>query len=160
MLKKLNQLLALFMETSIVAGLFLVLILGVFSIFGRWAGVSPLWIDPLIRHLVLLLAFLGAALASQKNLHIKMDAFTKIIEKWPSKIRSIIEIFSTGITVVVLFFLTYSSYQFFLVEKEYAQEAILGLQSHYLVFIIPFGFSLMVMATFFKWLELWRPNHE
>ena len=124
----------------------LVLILGfsVSSIFLRWAGVSPLWIEPLVRHLVFLSAFFGGSLATSKGVHIKIDVLTHLMERSSSRIlhwlhRNSIALFCFIVTVS----LTKASYDFYLVEKEFGSAAFLNIHSSWLVAIIPFGMGLI-----------------
>jgi TRAP-type C4-dicarboxylate transport system permease small subunit len=124
--------------------LFLTLILAVFSIVLRWFGASFMWLEPLIRHLVFLSAFLGGSLATSKNVHIRVDLVTKLLEgsksnllKWLHK--NIVSLFS----VVTCAFLLKASWDFYQVEKEFGAPAFLEIHSSYLVFIIPFGLGLI-----------------
>ncbi len=134
----------------LVLGIVSLIIIGMLGIVFRWMGQSPLWIDPLVRHLVLLVAFLGATLASGSLQHIKIDVFSHFIDKSPAWIKILIERWVQLVTTIITGYLSYASYQFFLIEKEYPQPSFLGLESHHLVFIIPFGFFLVTLMSFLK----------
>ena len=71
---------------SLVACLLIILTLAVLAIVLRWLGSSVMWIEPLVRHLVFLSAFLGGSVATSKRVHIKVDLLTKLVEKSQSKI--------------------------------------------------------------------------
>ena len=129
---------------GIIASLLNILFCAVLSIVLRWLGKSELWIEPMVRHLVFLSAFFGGSLATSKNVHIRVDLFTKIIEASSSKFlkwlqHNILNLFC----LVVCAVLTKASYDFYLVEKEYGAPSFLGIHSGYLVAIIPFGMGLI-----------------
>ncbi len=124
--------------------LFLILGFAVLSIVLRWLGESPSWLDPLVRHIVFLSAFLGGSLATSKNVHIKVDLLTKVVEASSSKVlhwlhRNLVAFFCFVTTLILM----KASFDFFLVEKEFGAPAILGIHSAYLVGIIPFGMGLI-----------------
>lgn len=134
---------------GIILCLYVILTFAVLSIILRWMGMSPSWIEPMIRHIVFLSAFFGGSLATSKNVHIKVDVLAKLIENTNSKIlhwahRNLISFFCLVVTIV----LAKSSYEFFLVEKEFGAEAFLGLHSSWLIAIIPFGMGLIAFRFF------------
>jgi TRAP-type C4-dicarboxylate transport system permease small subunit len=134
---------------GLVAALFMILGLSVFAIVLRWLGSSLMWIEPLVRHLVFLSAFLGGSLATSKNVHIKVDLFTKLLERSHSKIihwihKNLIALFCLIVCVV----LTKSGWDFYLVEKEFGAPGFLHIHSAYLVGIIPFGMGLIALRFF------------
>lgn len=135
-----------FSRWGLILCLFVILTLAVGAIFFRWAGMSFLWLEPLVRHLVFLSAFLGGSLASRKGVHIRIDLFTKLVEKSSSKIlhwvhQNLISLFCT----LTLIGLLEASWAFYLTEKEFGGGALLGLHSSHLVFIIPFGVGLILL---------------
>ena len=48
--------------------LFGMLFFTLFNIVARWFGMSFLWIDPLVRHMVFLSAFMGAVMATGREI--------------------------------------------------------------------------------------------
>lgn len=134
---------------GIVAGLFLILFMAVLSIVLRWFGQSLMWLEPMIRHLVFLIAFLGGSLATSKNVHIRIDMLTKLIEVSQSKIlkwlhHNLISLFC----LITCVFLMKSAYDFFQVEREFGSPAFLEIHSSWLVGIIPFGMGLIALRFF------------
>src|SRR4051794_28943280 len=100
---------------GLITCLFGILSLAVASIVMRWLGMSPPWLEPLVRHMVFLSAFLGGSLATSKGVHIKVDILTYLVEHSRSKVlhwihRNIIALFCF-ITCVALM---KSGYDFFL----------------------------------------------
>ena len=146
-IEKLDDSVQWFSEKAIVLGVFLMIGLSFFSIVLRWSGQSMMWIDPLVRHLVLVCAFLGASIATRKGMHIKMDVFLKFIEKLPASAQKAIKIFVNTFTFVVLIFFIKSAYDFFLMEQEFGGEAFLGISSGTMVMIIPLGMALVALRT-------------
>lgn len=135
-----------FSRWGIVSSFFTILSLAVLSIVLRWMGKSPLWLEPLVRHLVFLSAFLGGSLATSKGVHIKVDILTHLVEGSKSKAlhwfhRNIISLFCLITTVI----LTKAAWDFFLVEKEFGAPSFLSIHSAYLVGIIPFGMGLIAL---------------
>lgn len=136
---------------GIIISLFAILLLAVSSIVLRWMGKSPMWIEPLTRHLVFLAAFLGGSLATSKGVHIRVDILTKVVEASHSKVlhwlhQNLVAVFCT----ITSFLLMKASWDFYLVEKEFGAPAFLNIHSAYLVFIIPFGMGLIGMRFFNK----------
>ena len=131
---------------GIILCLLIILSLAVSSIVLRWMGMSPLWIEPLIRHLVFLSAFLGGSLATSKRVHIKIDLLTHVLDKSSSRIlhwlhSNIISLFCL-ITVTVLM---KASWDFYLVEEEFGAPAFLEIHSSWLVGIVPLGLGLIAL---------------
>lgn len=150
---RLVQLFDVFLEKvskyGLIACLFIILGFSVVSIVLRWIGSSEMWIEPLIRHFVFLSAFLGGSLATSKDVHIKIDLLTKLVERSHSKIlhwlhRNLLSLFC----FIVCLILTKTSWDFFLIEKEFGVPAFLNIHSAYLVGIIPLGMGLIALRFF------------
>lgn len=144
-----DEILDRFSRYGIVVCLFSILGLAVFAIVLRWIGSSMMWIEPLVRHLVFLSAFLGGSLATSKNVHIRVDLLTKLIELTHSKMllwfhKNLISIFCLIVCVV----LAKSGWDFYLVEKEFGAPSFLSIHSATLVGIIPFGMGLIALRFF------------
>jgi len=131
---------------SLVLALAIILVLAVSSIVLRWFGHSFMWLEPLVRHLVFLSSFLGGSLATSKNVHIRVDLLTKLIDSSNSKF---LKWFHHNLVSLFCFLtclaLVYASYEFFKVEKEYGAPAFLDIHSSWLVFIIPMGIGLIAL---------------
>lgn len=133
-----------FSRWGLILSLFMILGFSVASIILRWMGMSPLWIEPMVRHMVFLSAFFGGSLATSKGVHIKIDVMTHLLERTSSRIvhwlyRNLIALFCLIVCVALL----KASYDFYLVEKEFGAPAFLNIHSSWLVGIIPFGMSLI-----------------
>lgn len=103
-----------------------------------------LWADPLLRHMVLWMGFLGASLATQKERHISIDLITRFLS--PKKThftRIVTNLFAAG----VCWFLTEAGWTFLQNERETGDILLtIGAQSFpawWFQIIIPVGFGLM-----------------
>lgn len=142
-----------FSHWGLVISVALMLILTVLSIVLRWFNTTFMWIDPLVRHLVFLAAFLGGALATGRDEHIGIDVIPKILEN--KKMFALQRNFNRAIYLFSTFaciWLLISGYDFFKVEIQYGKHTFLGLHSAVLVGIIPVGFSMMAYRFFYKFL--------
>lgn len=115
----------------------------------RWFGSSVMWIDPLVRHLVFLSAFLGGSLATSAQQHIKIDLFSRLVEMSSSKVlhwihRNLVTLFCFLTTLI----LVKASWDFYLVEREFGAPSFLEIHSAWLVAIIPFGMGLICLRFF------------
>lgn len=134
------------------------LLLTVLNIVLRWVNTTLLWIDPLVRHLVFLTAFLGGVLATGKDNHIRIDLIGKVLESfkkeglalWINRVVYLIAMIATGL-------LAKAGQDFAKMEFEFGKEAFLGIHSGVLTSIIPVGmglifirFGLRLLLTFTK----------
>jgi TRAP-type C4-dicarboxylate transport system permease small subunit len=118
------------------------------SIILRWLGTSLLWIDPLVRHLVLVGAFSGGCLAVAKKNHIRIDLAAKILEKAPHLLQSTVERLLMLASALISLALMLSAWNFFQMESEFGSESFLGIHSSLWVGILPAGWMLLS----FRWL--------
>ncbi len=152
-MKKLGQIIDSLCTNVLFVIVFLMIGLSLISIIARLFSVTSMWIDPLLRHLVFLSAFLGGVLAIGSDKHIKIDVLSKFIEykyKDSPKFQSYYQFFTLIITLLIVYFLGKAGYDFFLTEKEYGQEVFLGLHSSTLTSIIPIGFFLILLRGIIK----------
>ena len=120
------------------------LVLTLFGVVLRWLGMSFPWIDPLVRHLVLLATFLGGVLAVGKGQHIAIDLYGKRLaaqKRW--RAFRLHKKFLLLISTMAVFWFAWVSWSFAASEWEYGRPDFLGLHSGLLVSIIPFGFILL-----------------
>ena len=139
---------------ALVASVLTMLVLAVLIIVLRWFSITFHWIEPFIRHLVFLCAFLGGVLATGKRTHIGIDIVGKFLESkqnwtallWVQRIVSIA-------CAVICFYLIKAGLDFVAVEAKYGKDVFLGIHSKVLVAIIPFGFSLIGYRFFYIFLS-------
>ena len=149
---------------GIVISVLLMLVLTVTNIVFRWFNISFLWIDPLVRHLVFLSAFLGGSLATGKDNHIRIDLASKLLENMHRPTLKIwIERVVYMVTIIATVLLAKSGFDFTKIELEFGKEVFLGIHSGYMVGIIPFGMGLISLRFFLRFLltfEILKATHE
>jgi len=144
MIKKIDKFIHRVIFCTVVVAVLLMLSLTVFNIVLRWFNTSVLWIDPFVRHLVFLSAFLGGALATGENNHIRIDILSKLFESIEKpNLKKWIDRMVVLVTLITTLFLTKAGYDFSLVELEFGKSVFLGIHSGALVSIIPFGMGLI-----------------
>ena len=144
MIAKLDRFIEKFAQTLIGVCLFFMLGLTLLNIVARWFNETFMWIDPLVRHLVFLSAFMGGVLATGKGNHIKIDLIGRALEaKNLKRFQKILSICLCLISAFACFLLAKSGLDFAKVELEYGSIAFLGIHSGHLVSLIPFGFALI-----------------
>jgi TRAP-type C4-dicarboxylate transport system permease small subunit len=99
-----------------------------------------IWADVLLRHLLLWVGFLGAALATSQERHINIDALRKFL---PPRLRCVIELLTDLFAAAVCLLLLKASWVF--VQSEIADQRTFfaNIPSWYLQSIIPVGFGLL-----------------
>lgn len=131
-------------EFVVVICVVLIIALSCLNIALRWFELALTFLEPLVRHLVFLSAFLGAVMAIGSDRHIKIDLMQRYIQKNKNLNRIFLPIYFLVI-LIVLVILSYSSFKFSLSELQYGRIEFLGIHSGYLTSIIPLGFLLMTI---------------
>ncbi|OUR98498.1 hypothetical protein A9Q84_03550 [Halobacteriovorax marinus] len=139
----------------LVIGVLTMLLFSVLAIVLRWFDMTFHWIEPFVRHLVFLSTFLGGVLATGRGTHIGIDIIGKYLESIKKDhaliwIKRIVALTS----FCTLVWMIYASYGFLLIELKYGKPVFWGIQSGYLVGIIPLGFSLIAYRFFYQFLNL------
>lgn len=144
--KMIDQYVEKFSSYLLVVSILSILFFSSLSIILRWFHINLNWIDPFIRHLVFLGTFLGGVIATGRGNHIGIDIISKFLEikgyhKAQAHIARVINIFS----FFVLLWLVKASIIFTKVEMEFSRKEFWGIDSGYLVAIIPIGVSLIAI---------------
>jgi len=153
-LRALDQLIEKLSTWTLLVCVLSMLSFSVMAIVLRWFNITLHWIEPLVRHLVFLSTFLGGVLATGRGTHIGIDILGKYLESIHSEhlyhwIRRVISLAS----FLTLAWLIYASYNFLLVELKYGKPVFWGIESGYLVGIIPFGFALLAYRFFYLFVD-------
>jgi len=83
-------------------------------LFRNLISVGIVWIDPLVRHLVLWIALLGASIATRENRHISIDLLSgRVSPSHYSRVQGAVQLFSA----VVCFLLIHPAVRF--VQNDY-----------------------------------------
>ncbi len=103
-------------ETAFLVLFFAVMIVLSFSqvVLRNFFGTGFLWADPLVRHLVIWVGFMGAAIASHEERHISIDALTKFFSpRW----KAIAQVLTSLFAVIVCYYLADAALTFLRDEK-------------------------------------------
>jgi TRAP-type C4-dicarboxylate transport system permease small subunit len=144
-----NGLLVIFL-TITVAMAFLQVILREF-----WST-GILWADVFLRHLVLWIGFLGAALAAKESRHFSIDIITK---KLSPILRRIVQVLLDLSAAVVCYFLSSAGMSFVSDEIKYNDQPLFtflgkNIMPYYMEIIIPVGFALVGIHFLFRAIEV------
>lgn len=103
-------------------------------------GIGFLWADPLVRHLVIWVGFIGAAIATHEERHIGIDAFSRFFSaRWKHAVRILTSLFA----IVVCYFLADAAWVFLVDEKASGSDFMLTIPTWIALIIIPTGYVLM-----------------
>lgn len=152
---QLNRFLLKTEKTLIVVLLSVMILLAFLQVILRqFFSMGFLWADVFLRHLVLWVGFLGAAIATQEGKHFAIDLVKKF---FPERIRKIVEIVTNAFAVGCLLFIADAAVRFFKDEKEIGTILFtvgrLQVPSYWLNLIIPLGFILILIHFFLKLAE-------
>lgn len=100
------------------------------------------WIDPLLRHAVLWIAFFAASAATASGKHIKIDLFPRLVS---ARVRRIIEPIADLICCAVCAVAGWHSYLFVADEKMYGGDLFDGAPVWFFEIIMPAGFFLLAV---------------
>jgi len=133
---KLEYLVLVFLLT-IMAGLaFLQIVLRIFFATGI------LWGDPLLRHLLLWTALLGATMATKEGKHINIDVISRLLpDRGKAAIKAFTDLFSTFICILLL----EASLKFIRDEFQFGAYAFLKVPIWIVGVIFPVTFALIAL---------------
>ena len=141
-------------ESLLVCNVIFLIVLACYSIVSRWMQWTNLWVDPLNRHLVLLLIFLGSTVAIDKKKHLKIDVVNMSVEKnLPPIFIHLLDTMLLIVITTIVFFLWKGGLHFWRNEREYPVDAFLHLKQYHLASIIPVGFFLMLIKYVLHFLQ-------
>lgn len=103
-----------------------------------------LWADPLMRHIVLWLGALGAALASARMRHISVDALSRLLPAAALPLRRLIVY---GVTAAAAYALTVAAARLVVDERGFGEIAFLGVRTWVLQLILPAAFAMITYRT-------------
>ena len=117
------------------------------------------WLDPLLRHMVLWAGLIGAALAARYSHHFALETFVKLTPKGMQRpLEVCADLFTAGASALLF----YASYKF--IRDEFAAGSVAFYINHFAVkggwaeIIIPASFALIGLHTL---IGVFRPpDHE
>lgn len=133
---KLEYFVVVFLLTVMVGLAFLQIFLRIFFATG------VLWGDPLLRHLVLWIALLGAAIATKERKHINIDVISRVLpDRGKVAIQALTDLFST----VICLLLIQASLKFIRDEFQVGSFAFLSIPTWAMAVIFPVAFGLIAI---------------
>jgi len=133
---KLEYLVLVFLFTIMVGLAFLQIVLRIFFATGI------LWGDPLLRHMLLWVALLGATMATKEGKHINIDVISKLFpDRGQAAIQALTDLFSAVICV----FLIQASLKFIRDEFQAGALAFLKVPTWTVTLIFPVAFGLIAL---------------
>lgn len=149
MIKRIDQFLDDLSKWGVSLCIVIMLCLTLINIVLRWFETSVLWIEPLVRHIVFIAAFLGGSLATGAKHHIKIDLMARILEASKNyRLKLILEKVVGVATLIAVMTLTYASMNLASIEFEFGHKSFLNIHSGYLLSIIPAGMALISVRVF------------
>ena len=101
-----------------------------------------MWIDPLLRTLVLWIGLAGAVVATRTDKHIKIDVLVKYL---PVKLLPLIQRSVYFFTLLVCVLISWHATRFVMSEYEYGTIAFSGIPAWLTAIIIPVSFCLIAV---------------
>jgi TRAP-type C4-dicarboxylate transport system permease small subunit len=128
-------------ETFLCLLLFSMILLACLQIFLRiFFSSGILWIDPLLRYMVLWVGLFGAAVATKQSKHISIDIISHLLpEQFLPWLHSLLNLFSAAVCSV----LTYAAIIFVRDEAFYGGMGILAIPSWCLNLAFPVAFGII-----------------
>lgn len=132
-----------FEDTLLVLILATMVFLAVFQIISRnLFAEGVVWIDPLLRMLVLWIGLSGAVVATRTDNHIRIDVFAKYLPKHALPIvQRLVYVF----TLLICLLIAWHSARFVYSEYEYGTIAFASIPAWLTALIIPVSFTLIAL---------------
>ena len=147
--KKLDLFVEKFSSILLVVCILSILFCSCGTIVLRWFHINLSWIDPFVRHLVLLSTFLGGVVATGRGNHIGIDLISKFLEiKGHDYTKIIVNRIILLTSALVLVWMIKAGLDFTKVEMEFSKVEFWGISSGYLVAMIPAGLGLIAVRFF------------
>jgi TRAP-type C4-dicarboxylate transport system permease small subunit len=130
-------------DSLLVVILSIMIILAVYQIISRnLFSEGIVWIDPLLRTLVLWVGLAGAVVATRTDHHIKIDVFIKYL---PSNILPYVQRLVYLFTLLICLLIAWHAARFVLSEYEYGTIAFAAVPAWVTAVIIPVSFLLIAI---------------
>lgn len=122
----------------LLAAMIIVACLQIFLRFGSTGGY--LWIDPLLRYMVIWAGLFGAAAVTSRGKHIALDIISYLLpEKYQPWLRMVINLFSASVCGI----LTWAAIIFIRNEAEFGNRVLLSVPSWIWNLVFPIAFALI-----------------
>jgi TRAP-type C4-dicarboxylate transport system permease small subunit len=108
------------------------------------------WTEPLVRLLVLWLAFLGSSLITAENRHIKIDLFSSILSSRWLPLRELVLSSASALVCIIMLKVCIGYVR---LEKEFGGALFLNFPTWLAQIILPIGFAFMLFRFLLRALE-------
>jgi TRAP-type C4-dicarboxylate transport system permease small subunit len=98
------------------------------------------WVDPLLRHLLLWIGFVGAMLATRMNQHINVDALSRLLRPGP---RRVVHAATSVAAAAICLFLAEACRAFMRDEAAAGTTGFLGVPTWWLLIVMPAALWIM-----------------
>jgi len=134
-------------ETFLCVLLFSMILLACLQIFLRiFFSSGIVWVDPLLRYMVIWAGLFGAAVATKQSKHISIDVLSHLLpDQFSPWLQGLINFFSASICSV----LTYAAIVFVRDEALYGGRGILDIPSWWLNLVYPLAFGIIACRFLF-----------
>ena len=114
-------------------------------------GTGTIWLDPLLRIMVLWVGLLGALIATRQNKQIKIDILSRIL---PAGLKAASQIITRSFAAIVSAIIAWHSYRFLIDEWNSGVTAFASVPAWLPESIIPFGFTVIALRYTFQVITL------
>ncbi len=140
--------------------LMVMILLACYQIALRWFTSGGLiWIDPLLRYLVLWSGLLGAALATARDGHISLDVIGYLLS---DRVKNWVRVVTNSFSTIVAIFLFRATLLFIQSEMEFGGNGLFGLPFWAWNLIFPIAFAMICfhfgVATLRAFITLFSPD--
>ncbi len=143
MLKSLNRAIHLLEDSLLISLLVSMILLASGQILLRnFFDMGIIWVDPLLRVLVLWTGLIGATVASRENKHIRIDLLSRFISK---RLHLITQVFIGLFTASVCAIISWYGAGWVIMDYQDKLTGFAGLPSWVLEVIIPIAFGLIAV---------------
>ena len=123
----------------VVAVLTMVVLAALQIVLRNLLGVGQIWIEPVLRSLVLWIGLLGAVTASRDGSHIAIDILTRAL---PARWRRRMQVLACLFTALVCAAITWHAVRYVPLEYEFAGPAFARVPTWAVVTLLPLAFGL------------------
>lgn len=114
-------------------------------ILRNFFNTNVIWADTFLRHLVLWIAFFGAAIAVKKGRHIQIDIGRRYLKP---KIKKIVTIIIYLFSLFICYQLSIASYEFVFNIIDLKETLFLEIPTRYFILILPIGYIVLAFRFF------------
>lgn len=110
-------------------------------------GIGLIWIEPLVRQMLLWVALVGAMVATREHHHITVDAVSRFVS---GRVRNLVAFVCDAFASVVCGLMTYACFQVFFMEFQDPKlgQIMTGLPVWASLLTLPLAFGVMTLRFF------------